>query len=144
MPRLTSNFLLLLRLVKIDDMAPSKEAFSFAPPTVVPSPFSFSAQPTSQPSSSQPLPPFSFGNGNAFASKTSKSLDNSTPADSMDEDVEEAEIDEDQDGVDTLYLQPAAWSRNGKIKWKATGRTLMAAVRPVGGEVLAWVAKKVR
>ena len=49
----------------------------------------------------------------------------------------------DEDYVDVLYLEPPAWSRNGRAGWKETGRTIMAGVSPVGGETIAWVSKKV-
>ena len=48
-----------------------------------------------------------------------------------------------EDDVDCLYLEPAAWPRNGQAEWKATGRTMIAGVSPVGGETIAWVSKKV-
>lgn len=50
---------------------------------------------------------------------------------------------QDQTPVQTLYLKPEAYPRGGKGKWKATGRTISAAVGPVGGEVAVWVTKKV-
>ena len=52
------------------------------------------------------------------------------------------EVQDDED-VDTLYLEPAAYSRSGRAKWQSTGRTMMAAVSPVGGDVVAWTAHKV-
>ncbi len=63
----------------------------------------------------------------------------------MDRDVDaDAPNGVEEDDVDVLYLEPGAWPRNGKAKWKATGRTMMAGVNPVGGEIIAWLAKKVR
>ena len=63
----------------------------------------------------------------------------------MDEDEPGVNDDgaEDLDGGDTLYLEPAAWQSKGKAKWKASRRTITAAVNPVGGETLAWIAKAV-
>ncbi|ADV19526.1 conserved hypothetical protein [Cryptococcus gattii WM276] len=49
---------------------------------------------------------------------------------------------QDQTPVQTLYLKPEAYPRGGKEKWKATGRTISAAVGPVGGEVAVWVTKR--
>lgn len=49
----------------------------------------------------------------------------------------------DEDEVDTAYFTPPAFPHNGGAKWKATGRSFMAALSPVGGEVTAWVSKQV-
>lgn len=51
---------------------------------------------------------------------------------------------EDEDEVDTAYFTPAAFPTKGGAKWRATGRGMMAALSPVGGEITAWVAKQVR
>ncbi|KAL7424161.1 hypothetical protein Q5752_001747 [Cryptotrichosporon argae] len=49
---------------------------------------------------------------------------------------------DDDDDADTLHLKPAAFSKADKAKWKASGRTVLAAVSPVGGEVAAWITSK--
>lgn len=116
-------------------MAPSKADLS-APP-LAGSPFSFSSPPSSQPSTLK-YQTFSFSNA----------LDSSLPATAngeMGHDGNDIANDAlgDEDDVDILYLEPAAWPKNGKAKWKVTGRTMMAAVNSVGGEVSAWMAKRV-
>ena len=53
-----------------------------------------------------------------------------------------SEFDDDEDDeVETCYLRPAAFSAASKGKWKESGKTLLAAVGPVGGTVAAWVAQ---
>jgi nuclear pore complex protein Nup85 len=51
--------------------------------------------------------------------------------------------DDDDDEVDVCYLEPGAYPRGGKQKWKESGRTMGVAVSPVGGEVVGWIGKKV-
>ncbi|WWD16071.1 hypothetical protein CI109_100496 [Kwoniella shandongensis] len=120
-------------------MAPAPTGFSFAPPAAG-SPFSFAPQnnTTSQPSSSRP-PAFSFGSSSASGTTKTPAQPAHT-SDDMDED-NDREMDDDDD-VDVSYLQPAAYPRGGRGKWKASGRTTSAAVCPVGGEVATWVTKK--
>ncbi|KAL1411069.1 hypothetical protein Q8F55_002016 [Vanrija albida] len=54
---------------------------------------------------------------------------------------DDADADADAD-VDEVYLEPYAFTRKDKAKWKASGRTLLAALSPVNGEIAAWVAKR--
>lgn len=42
------------------------------------------------------------------------------------------------DDCDVLDLQPAAFSRADKAKWKASGRSFLAAASPVNGEIMGW------
>jgi hypothetical protein len=137
------DFSAVYGITSIVIMAPPKGALSFAPPAPG-SPFSFSTQPSFQPSSSNP-PTFSFSNSDDFAPKTSPPAQ-TTPINAMNGEgnVNSDGSEKEQEDASTLYLEPAAWSRREKAKWKATGRTVMAAVSPVEGEVAAWVAKKVR
>ncbi|TXT13662.1 hypothetical protein VHUM_01029 [Vanrija humicola] len=95
-------------------------------------------------SSSNSLP-FSFSNPSApknptpLAHSISAGAFGSTP-------VVDANGDGDDDAdadVDEVYLEPYAFTRKDKAKWKASGRTLLAAVSPVNGEIAAWVAKRV-
>ncbi|WVR05312.1 hypothetical protein IAU60_002326 [Kwoniella sp. DSM 27419] len=44
--------------------------------------------------------------------------------------------------VDMGYLQPGAYPSGEKQKWKASGRTISAAVSPTGGEIASWVTNK--
>lgn len=39
----------------------------------------------------------------------------------------------------STHLEPSAYGRKGKQKWVDSGKTLGAAVNPVGGEIAAWV-----
>lgn len=80
-------------------------------------------------------PMFSFSQPKQSSSKPSQP--------SADNDVSMDTQGQDQTSVQTLYLKPEAYPRDGKEKWKATGRTISAAVGPVGGEVAVWVTKKV-
>jgi nuclear pore complex protein Nup85 len=43
--------------------------------------------------------------------------------------------------VDTIYLDPPAFTRTDKAKWKASGRGFLAAASPVGGEIAACTTK---
>lgn len=114
-----------------------KSAFGF--PTAGSSstslPFSFSNP--SAPKNPTPLA-HSISAG-AFGSTTT-----ATSASSIDM-VVDANGDDDGDDadVDEVYLEPYAFTRKDKAKWKASGRTLLAAVSPVNGEIAAWVAKRV-
>lgn len=45
--------------------------------------------------------------------------------------------------VEVLYLQPSAYPRNGKGKWKDTGRSLAVTISPINGEVVAYVTPQV-
>ncbi|EIW66274.1 hypothetical protein TREMEDRAFT_70200 [Tremella mesenterica DSM 1558] len=46
------------------------------------------------------------------------------------------------DNVETYYLKPPTFSKKTKKEWKKSGRGMMAAVSPTGGEVAIWVTKK--
>lgn len=52
-------------------------------------------------------------------------------------------FDDDEPDVYEEHLDPPAFTPRDKAKWKASGRTLLAAAAPVGGGVAAWVAKQV-
>jgi hypothetical protein len=52
-------------------------------------------------------------------------------------------FDDDETDVYEEHLDPPAFSRQDKAKWKASGRTLLATAAPVGGGVAAWIAKQV-
>lgn len=80
-------------------------------------------------------PMFSFSHPKQSSSKPSQP--------SADNDISMDTQGQDQTPVQTLYLKPEAYPRGGKEKWKATGRTISAAVGPVGGEVAVWVTKRV-
>ena len=49
---------------------------------------------------------------------------------------------EDED-VDTLYLQPAAFKRQDRKKWQEGGRSVAFGVSPVSGEIASWVTYQV-
>ncbi|CAK9784044.1 hypothetical protein CC85DRAFT_281930 [Cutaneotrichosporon oleaginosum] len=51
-------------------------------------------------------------------------------------------FDDDEAYVYEEHLDPPAFTRQDKAKWKASGRTLLAAAAPVGGGVAAWIAKQ--
>ncbi|BEI79576.1 hypothetical protein CcaverHIS002_0101050 [Cutaneotrichosporon cavernicola] len=51
-------------------------------------------------------------------------------------------FDDDETDVYEEHLDPPAFTRQDKAKWKASGRTLLAAAARVGGGVAAWVAKQ--
>ena len=51
--------------------------------------------------------------------------------------------DEDVEEIDITYLEPVAYARNGKAKWKDSGRTMNMAVSPAGGEIATWITQKV-
>ncbi|WWD09982.1 hypothetical protein V865_008114 [Kwoniella europaea PYCC6329] len=120
-------------------MAPAPSGFSFSTPTGGSS-FSFAQQ--GGESSSGPST-FSFGSSsNPFPQKsaTSTSILTNPPqeADGMDQDGDEDEELE----VEVLHLQPSAYPKGEKKKWKSSGRTINAVTSPVGGELASWIAKK--
>jgi hypothetical protein len=57
---------------------------------------------------------------------------------------EAMEVELEQVDVDTLYLQPPAFTRKDKGKWQESGKTIVFALSPVRGEVASWVTAKVR
>ncbi|OCF44154.1 nuclear pore complex protein Nup85 [Kwoniella heveanensis CBS 569] len=130
-------------------MAPAPTGFSFSSaPAAAGSPFTFSS--TKQPTQSSSGPStFSFGSSNTDSpraeagrsaiAQASHSNGDSVQADGLAPSHGDQVNDED---VEVCYLQPAAYSREEKKKWKASGRTIGAAVSPVGGEVASWVMKK--
>ncbi|WRT67281.1 uncharacterized protein IL334_004248 [Kwoniella shivajii] len=118
-------------------MAPAPTGFSFSTPSGG-SPFSFAPQSQKPPASGPST--FPLGSSSSFAAKPSAPASNQD-ADGMDED-EAIEDGEDEDEVETCYLQPAAYPKGEKKKWKASGRTISATVSPAGGEIASWVTKK--
>jgi hypothetical protein len=54
--------------------------------------------------------------------------------------VGESSVDEE---ADILYLKPGAYPHGGRGKWKEQGRGILAAVSPVGGEVVSWISRPV-
>lgn len=105
----------------------------------------FSSTPSGSAFSTQP--PFSFGNPSApknptplFNSFSANSMPSATTASTSDMAVDNGD---DEDDAPELNLDPAAFSRKDKAKWKASGRTLVANPSPVGGEIAAWVSKQV-
>lgn len=49
----------------------------------------------------------------------------------------------DEEDVDTLYLQPAAFKRQDRGKWQGSGKTIGFGVSPVSGEIASWVTYQV-
>ncbi|WVQ98889.1 hypothetical protein IAU59_006020 [Kwoniella sp. CBS 9459] len=134
-------------------MAPAPTGFSFSSAPAAGSPFSFSSkqsQATTQASSGPST--FSFGssstspapvkrvNGLSAFGEASKSNDTVMEEDRPQPAVDYGEVDEED--VEVLYLQPAAYLRGERKKWVASGRTIGASVSPVGGETASWVTKK--
>lgn len=111
-------------------------SFSFTPQPAG-SPFSFSNI-SSQPSSSK-QPSFAFSKPNG---QSSQPLFDIASSDVGDDDM--GGNDEEDDGGPILHLEPAAYKRSGKAKWKNSGRGMMAAVNPNGGEIAAWIGLTVR
>ncbi|ORY28255.1 Nup85 nucleoporin-domain-containing protein [Naematelia encephala] len=108
--------------------------FSFSQPSAG-SPFSFSSQ-KMDPSSSKQTP-FTFASATPsndasllFPQKNGAVATNGANAD----------MDSGKDDIETLHLEPSAFSRKGKEKWKASGRGIMAAVCPVGGETASYIS----
>lgn len=106
----------------------------------------FSSNPSGSAFSTQPA--FSFGNPSApknptplFNSFSANSMPSATTASTSDMAVDAGD---DEDDAIEINLDPAAFTRKDKAKWKASGRTLAANPSPVGGEVVAWVSKQVR
>lgn len=110
-------------------------SFSFGTSSSQPSssnlPFSFS-NPTAP---KNPTPLFNSFGASAFGSTTSGSAADGYALDSP--------MDEAGDDADELFLEPSAFSRKDKAKWKQSGRTMLAAVSPVNGEIAAWVSSLV-
>ncbi|KAK4687468.1 nuclear pore complex protein Nup85, partial [Tremellales sp. Uapishka_1] len=104
-----------------------------------PTPFSFS--PVGQPYTSiTKRPSFS----SPFAPKTSTRLSQSVSADMFSSDSSSSPEDEmfrREEDVDVLHLEPYAFKKSERRKWKSSGRTIAFAVSPVGGEVASYVTQ---
>ncbi|WVQ78536.1 hypothetical protein IAT38_000622 [Cryptococcus sp. DSM 104549] len=113
-------------------MAPVPSFSAFAPPSAG-SPFSFAPSKTStpQPSSSK----------SAFNTPAPARQSQATSS-AMDLDRAASGSGPSEDDVEALHLNPGAYPPGGRAKWSATGRTVGAAVSPVGGEVAVWVTNK--
>lgn len=106
-------------------MAPTA-TFSFSTPTRA----GVSAAPAHSSSSS-------FFTNNEASSSSSNIRNNNA----MDQDQQTSSMaDED---VDICYLEPSAFKRSGRDAWSKSGRTMLAGVNPVGGELAAWITKQV-
>ncbi|WVW82930.1 hypothetical protein I302_104945 [Kwoniella bestiolae CBS 10118] len=121
-------------------MAPAPSGFSFSTP-MGGSSFSFAPQGGQSSSGSSS---FSFGSSsNPFPPKSTTAITTITnppqEANGMDEDGDEQEVEVE---VEVLHLQPAAYPKGDKRKWKSSGRTINAVTSPVGGEVASWITKK--
>jgi hypothetical protein len=89
-------------------------------------------------------------NGQLFARPSSSFHSNGTSFQSLtkgtghsDQDMPDGSDIVDDDEMDVLHVIPGAFPRGGRGKWKDSGRGILAAVSPVGGEVTAWVSKNV-
>ncbi|GMK54991.1 hypothetical protein CspeluHIS016_0200470 [Cutaneotrichosporon spelunceum] len=102
----------------------SGSPFSFSSPSSSTNKFSFS---NSVPKHPTPL-------ANTFLPPSSTSASTT--------DVAMDGFDDDEADAYEEHLDPPAFTRQDKAKWKASGRTLLAAAAPVGGGVAAWVAKQ--
>ncbi|WWC89869.1 uncharacterized protein L201_004797 [Kwoniella dendrophila CBS 6074] len=124
-------------------MAPAPSGFSFSSSSAS-SPFSFAPQTQKEQPSAGPSS-FSFGSSNSFAptsiitSTTASSQPQQTK--NIDED-DQIELDGEDEEVEVFHLQPAAYTKGEKKKWKSSGRTINAIVSPVGGEIASWITKK--
>ena len=45
--------------------------------------------------------------------------------------------------VDTLYLQPPAYTWKEKRKWQESGHTLALGLNPIDGSVASWITHRV-
>jgi nuclear pore complex protein Nup85 len=53
------------------------------------------------------------------------------------------DYDNDDEYAEVLYLDPPAYTRGDKAKWKASGRVFRAAASAVSGEIVGWTTKEV-
>ncbi|WVQ69924.1 uncharacterized protein L199_008147 [Kwoniella botswanensis] len=120
-------------------MAPAPSGFSFSTPTGGSS-FSFAQQ--GGQSSSGPST-FSYGSSsNPFSQKSATSTSILThPPQEVDGMHQDGDEDEELE-VEVLHLQPSAYPKGEKKKWKSSGRTINAVTSPAGGEIASWIAKK--
>ena len=123
-------------------MPPRTNGLSFAPPAAA-SPFG--GQRRNASNLFAPSVPSRLATSSKFSSSTSEASSDAIVQDEVEE-VEgavEGEDHDDEADASVMHFDPPVYPRNGKGKWKEAGRTMMAAVCPIGGEVASWITQRV-